>query len=72
MSRILGGLAAIIALASGILSGVDSVLCLERAAIVFVLGAVCGHVWHALSTMSSVTSARTLQTGAPGKEDSGK
>jgi hypothetical protein len=69
MSRILGGLAAIIALASGILSGIDPVLCLERAAIVFVVGAVCGHVWHALSTMAEVNSARMQQSSAPKKEE---
>ncbi len=69
MSRILGGIAALIALASGILAGVEPVLCLQRAVIVFVLGAVCGHVWHVLSTINSATYTVASKSATGTTED---
>lgn len=52
MPRFIGALTALIALVAGILAQLDPLVCLQRAAIVFALGWVCGQVWHGLCGVS--------------------
>jgi membrane associated rhomboid family serine protease len=52
MPRFIGALTALIALVAGILAHLDPLVCLQRAAIVFTLGWVCGQVWHGLCGVS--------------------
>ena len=48
MAKVAGGMAALVALFSGVFAKVDPLLCLERATLAFILGWVCGKVWHLL------------------------
>ncbi|HVT11681.1 MAG TPA: hypothetical protein VHE55_05405 [Fimbriimonadaceae bacterium] len=49
MSSLVGGSAALVALAAGILGHVDPLTSLWRAALVFVLGWIGGSVWTAIT-----------------------
>ncbi len=57
MANVAGGMAALVALFAGLFAKVDPVLCLERATLAFVLGWVCGQVWHLL--IGAVSPAST-------------
>lgn len=65
--KIVGGLAALAALASGLLAQVDPVVCVQRAALAFMLGWVCGQVWQLLLSLSSRNPSREI-TGAEGNK----
>ena len=58
MAKVAGGLAALVALFSGVFAKVDPVLCLERATLAFLLGWVCGQVWHLLIGAVSPASSK--------------
>lgn len=45
MPKIFAGVAGIVALAAGIFGSVDPLLCLQRAAVAWVLGLICGSLW---------------------------
>jgi len=49
MAIVSGGLAALVALFGCLYAKVDPFLCLERATLAFLLGWVCGQVWHLLN-----------------------
>lgn len=51
MPTIVGGLAAIVALAGGILSGVDPVATMWRATLAFLLGWAATQVWYVFFTV---------------------
>lgn len=46
--KLLGAAAALIAIFAGVIAEVDSVLCLERAGLAFLLGWLAGKVWYVL------------------------
>jgi hypothetical protein len=50
MPLIVGGIAAMVALAAGILGQVDPVASLGRALLAFVLGWIGGQLWYAIFT----------------------
>jgi hypothetical protein len=58
MAILAGGLAALVALFTGVFAKVDPVLCLERATLAFILGWVCGQVWHLLIGAVSPASSK--------------
>lgn len=58
MPKVVGGLAALVALTAGILSRVDPIDCLYRAALAFALGVVATQIWYVFFTI------RTRPSGA--------
>jgi hypothetical protein len=51
MPLIFGGIAAMVALAAGILAQVDPIASLGRALLAFVLGWIGGQIWYAMFTV---------------------
>lgn len=51
MPRLIGGIAALVALAVGILSSVDPIECIVRAALAFLLGSLATQVWYVFFTV---------------------
>jgi hypothetical protein len=64
MPTLIGGLAALMALAAGILAQVEPVACTTRAALAFLLGWVGTQVWYVFFTVR-------IQRGSPNEEDPG-
>lgn len=56
MPRFIAALVALVALIAGILARLDPLVCLQRTAIVFAVGWVCGQIWHGLCTVSQKPS----------------
>ena len=50
MPKVIGGLAALVALFAGIFGHVDPIACMGRAALAFFVGSLGYHVWYALIT----------------------
>lgn len=46
MPKLVGGILALSALATGIVSQVEPVQCVLRAFLAYVVGVFCGHVWY--------------------------
>ncbi len=65
MPTVVGGLAALMALAAGILGRVEPVTTTGRAALAFVLGWVLTHVWYVFFTVRVERSS--TDNPAPGK-----
>ena len=57
MPKVVGGLAALIALAAGILSRVDPLDCLWRAAVAFAVGVIATQIWYVFFTIRTRASA---------------
>jgi hypothetical protein len=57
MPKVVGGLAALVALSAGILAHVDPMDCLWRAALAFALGIVATQVWYVFFTIRTRSSA---------------
>ncbi len=57
MPKIFAGVAGIVALAAGIFGSVDPLLCLQRAAVAWVLGLICGSLWVMLIGEGTVITA---------------
>lgn len=67
MAKLVGGLAALMALASGILSQVDSILCLQRALLAYTIGWFGTQFWYVFFTVriQSLNSSRSRKEKAP-------
>lgn len=66
MPKIFAGVAGIVALAAGIFGSVDPLLCLQRAAVAWVLGLICGSLWvMILGEGAVVTSAPKQESEKP-------
>lgn len=61
MPMAVGGLAALVALAAGILGGVDPLTCLMRAGIAMVLGIFATQVWYVLIAGENRSGAQGSQ-----------
>jgi len=57
MPTVVGGLAALLALATGILSEVDPIDCLWRAAAAFAIGMVATQIWYVFFATRTGASA---------------
>jgi hypothetical protein len=70
MPLIIGGVAAMVALAAGILGQVDAIASLGRALLAFVLGWIGGQVWYAMFTVQGQSSGvhETGQTAVEAEE----
>lgn len=68
MAFVVGGFAAIVALAAGIIGQVDSLTSLWRAALAFVLGWIAASVWQAViaSTVAPEASSN-VSPASPGE-----
>jgi hypothetical protein len=62
MPKLIGGLAALVALAGGILANVEPVACLGRSALAFLLGWLLTQLWYVFFTIR-------VQTGKPNTEE---
>ena len=51
MSKLFACVAGMVALAAGIYGNVDAVLCLQRAAVAFVVGACIGAFWQTVTSI---------------------
>lgn len=51
MERLIGALAALVALMAGILNRLEPIESLQRAAIAFTVGWMLGKIWHGLTTV---------------------
>lgn len=51
MPKLIGGIAALVALAAGILAHVDPVATVQRAALAFILGSLATQVWYVFFTV---------------------
>jgi hypothetical protein len=71
MPFIIGGIAAMVALAAGVLGQVDPVASLGRALLAFVLGWVGGQIWYALFTVQGQRS-EAYDQGSATAEAEGK
>jgi len=76
MPKIFAGVAGIVALAAGIFGSVDPLLCLQRAAVAWVLGLICGSLWVMVVgegvIVKPVTKQEPEKSETPAKnEDSG-
>jgi hypothetical protein len=57
MPKVVGGLAALVALAAGILSRVAPLDCLWRAAVAFAVGVIATQMWYVFFTIRTRASA---------------
>ena len=57
MPKVVGGLAALVALSAGIFSRVDPLDCLWRAALAFALGVIATQIWYVFFTIRTRSSA---------------
>lgn len=67
MPTLIGGILALVALAAGILSRVEPVASIERAALAFLLGWLLTHVWYVFFTVrigEAVTDAPSAEPQA--------
>ncbi len=60
MPKVIGGLAALVALTGGILARVDPLDCLWRAALAFALGIVATQVWYVFFTIRTRSSGMSI------------
>lgn len=67
MAKVVGGILALVALAASILSGVDPVACLLRAAIAYIVGWFAAQLWYVFFTIR-VHSDRPKQVAADSRE----
>jgi hypothetical protein len=67
MPKLVGGLAALVALAGGILANVEPFTCLSRAALAFLLGWLFTQLWYVFFTIrvqpGNSTTEETMATG---------
>ena len=71
MPVIVGGIAALVALAAGILGQVDPLASVGRALLAFVLGWIGGQIWYAIFTVQGQSSEVQLP-GSAAAENEGK
>lgn len=67
MPTVVGGLAALVALAGGILAQVETFATLERAALAFLLGWSLTHLWYVFFTVR-ISKLSTDSNAIPAKE----
>jgi hypothetical protein len=65
MSFVIGGFAALVALAAGILANVDPVTSLWRAALAFALGWIGANIWYAVTTTTRPQSDMSEGLASP-------
>lgn len=67
MERLIGALAALVALMAGILNRLEPIESLQRAAIAFIVGWMLGKIWHGLTTVliSASKKEETVTEGDP-------
>ena len=65
MPKVVGGLAALAALAAGILAQVDPVTCLMRAGLAFLLGFVGTQAWYVFFTVRIQPNAESAHEEIP-------
>lgn len=70
MSKLVGGVAGIVALAAGIFSHVDAILCLQRAAVALVIGGIVGAFIQALLGSPVPVAEPKAETETPKAENS--
>jgi hypothetical protein len=64
MPKVVGGLAALVALSAGILARVDPLDCLWKAALAFALGMVATQVWYVFFTIRTRSSAMDYESAS--------
>ena len=64
MPFVVGGIAAMVALAAGVLAKVDPASCLMRALLAFVLGWIAGQLWHVILILVSQNAKWTPKESA--------
>lgn len=69
MPRLIGGLTAFVAMAAGIIGGVDPIVSLERALLAFVLGYVAVLVWYAFLGRPATAGEQMAEVAAEGSDN---